>query len=206
MSHDASRVDWAIGGNISNKAVIEYISNNVESDEKIIATLLGVGEKTSIGALFGKEAGAAMGGDYLLVTDKKVVIIKAGVGTWATGSFGLKTKTFLYEHIASIDVSKRFISGEIEIVSSGMVEKSSGGFFAGAEKDSVVQFEKKHFDEAQKLAVKIMELATQSRQPKTQATVLDIPDQIRKLAALKDAGILTEEEFSDQKWKLLAKM
>ena len=34
----------------------------------------------------------------------------------------------------------------------------------------------------------------------------DIPTQIQKLAALKDAGILTEEEFSAKKAELLAKM
>lgn len=103
----ASRVKWKIGGDIRNKAVLEYIANNVDPDEEIVATLLGLGEKTSIGALFGEQAGAALGGSYLLVTDKKVVIIKSGVGTWGTGSFGVKTKTFLYDHIASVDVSKQ---------------------------------------------------------------------------------------------------
>jgi len=34
----------------------------------------------------------------------------------------------------------------------------------------------------------------------------DIPDQIRKLAELKEAGILTEEEFAAKKQMLLAKM
>ena len=35
---------------------------------------------------------------------------------------------------------------------------------------------------------------------------LDLPDQIRKLAELKDQGILTEEEFESKKKELLAKM
>jgi hypothetical protein len=34
----------------------------------------------------------------------------------------------------------------------------------------------------------------------------DIPTQIQKLASLKDAGILTEEEFTNKKAELLAKM
>ncbi|MDE2060059.1 MAG: SHOCT domain-containing protein [candidate division NC10 bacterium] len=202
----ASRVKWKIGGGIRNKGVLEYIANNLDPDEEIVATLLGLGEKTSIGALFGEEAGAALGGSYLLVTDKKVVIIKSGVGTWGTGSFGVKTKTFLYDHVASVDVSKRpLVSGEIEIVSSGMVEKSSGGFFAGASKDSVVQFEKKYFEEVQKLATRIRELAAQARRPKSSQPA-DIPGQIKKLAELRDAGILSEEEFAEQKRKLLSKL
>jgi hypothetical protein len=201
----ASLIEWKIGGDICNKDVIEYIRNNVDSDEKIVATVLGLGEKTSVGAIFGEQAGAALGGDYLLVTNKKVVVIKAGVGTWATGSFGVKTKTFLYEHIASVDVSKRWISGEIEIISAGMVEKTSGGFFEGASKDSVIQFEKKYFEEVQKLASRIRDLASQARQPKS-APQEDIPGQIKKLAELRDAGILSEEEFAEQKRKLLSKL
>jgi len=36
--------------------------------------------------------------------------------------------------------------------------------------------------------------------------VVDIPDQIRKLSALKEEGILTEEEFNSKKSELLSKM
>jgi hypothetical protein len=35
---------------------------------------------------------------------------------------------------------------------------------------------------------------------------VDIPSQIRKLSALKDEGILTEEEFNTKKSELLNKM
>lgn len=201
-----TQVPWKVGGDIGNKPVLEYMATNVEEGETIVATLLGTGEKTSVGALFGEQAGAALGGSYLLVTDRKVVILKSGVGTWGTGSFGIKTKTFLYDHIASVDVSKRWLFGEIEIVSAGMVEKGMGGFFAGAQKESVVQFEKKHYEEVQKLAAKIRELASLTRQSRIGAATVDIPDQIKKLASLRDAGILSEEEFAEQKQKLLSKL
>jgi len=36
------------------------------------------------------------------------------------------------------------------------------------------------------------------------APSVDVVEQLQKLAALKDQGILTEEEFADQKRKLLA--
>lgn len=36
--------------------------------------------------------------------------------------------------------------------------------------------------------------------------VQDIPEQIKKLAELKDAGILTEDEFNSKKSELLEKM
>ena len=40
--------------------------------------------------------------------------------------------------------------------------------------------------------------------PPAAAPSVDVVEQLQKLAALKDQGILTEEEFADQKRKLLA--
>jgi GYF domain 2/Short C-terminal domain/Bacterial PH domain len=195
-----------IGGTIRNRAALDHISKTVESDERIIATLKGIGEETSIGALFGKQAGAALGGDYVLVTDRKVVIIKTGVGTFATGALGLKTKSYIYESISSVAVSRGLLFGEIEIVSSGMVEKGSGGFFSGASKDSVVQFEKKYFDEAQQLAMEIRQMAHAARQNQhTGQKAESLADQIQKLSELHRTGILSADEFTEAKKRLLGK-
>ena len=179
-----------------------------QEGEEVIATVLGLGEKTSIGAMFGAKAGAALGGDYLVVTDRRVVIIKSGVGTWATGAFGVKAKSFQYSHIASVDVSKGLIFGEIEVVAAGMVEKGSGGFFAGAARDSVIQFEKKHFDDVNRLATKIRQLATNTRThaPAQSAPQVNILEQIQQLAKLRESGILTEGEFEAKKSELLARL
>ena len=201
-----ARIPWKIGGEIRNSTVRNYIATNIENGENIIATLLGVGEKTNIGSIFGHKAGSILGGNYLLVTDRKVVVIKAGMSVWATGGFGLKTKTFLYDHITSVDVSKGIFFGEIEIVTGGMVEKGSGGFFSGASKDSVIQFEKKYFEEVQRLAKKILELAQQSRESRSLPSSNDVLEQIRKLAELRDAGIITEEEFLEKKRRLLERI
>lgn len=87
-----------------------------------------------------------------------------------------------------------------------MTEKDSGGFFAGASKDSVVQFEKKNFDDVQRLAGRIRELATAARRPANAPTPHDIPDQIRKLSELKDVGILSADEFETKKRELLQRL
>ena len=81
------------------------------------------------------------------MTDKKVVLLKKGIATWATGGFGLKAKTHLLNKINSIDISKGLIFCDLEIVSGGMVEKKSGSFFAAAESENIFQFEKQHYDE-----------------------------------------------------------
>jgi hypothetical protein len=202
----AASIPWQIGGPIQNSAVCEYIARTLENGESAIATVLGIGEKTS-GMLFGKEGGIALGGSYLLVTDRSVVVIKSGVGSWATSSFGVKTKTYMYDHISSIDVSKGVLFGEIEVVSGGMIEKNTGGFLAGARRDAVVQFQKIHFDAVQQLAAHIRQLATAARHPVVSSPVhQDIPDKIRKLSELKDSGILTADEFETKKRELLQKL
>ena len=38
------------------------------------------------------------------------------------------------------------------------------------------------------------------------APTMDVPDQIRKLAELRDAGLLTPSEFESKKTELLARM
>jgi hypothetical protein len=43
-------------------------------------------------------------------------------------------------------------------------------------------------------------------QPTQQAMPEDIPGQVQKLSALKDQGILTEQEFQQKKQELLSKM
>ena len=203
---DLNTIETEIGGKIGNSKVRSYITKIAGDGETISATLLGMGEKTSIGAIFGTKAGASLGGNYLVLTDRRVILIKSGIGTWGTGAFGLKTKSVLFEHISSVDTSSGLMFGEIEIIASGMTEKAGGGFFGGATKDSVIQFDKTLFDQVEQLAAKIRNLAISSRSGQPQVVTADIPDQIKKLADLRDAGILTEDEFHKIKSDLLEKL
>jgi hypothetical protein len=194
-----------IGGAIGNPKVKEFIKDTFGVNEPLLATLKGLGEDTGIGALFSKEAGAAMGGDYLLLSSQRVVIVKSGVGTWGTGAVGLKIKTYLLDTISSVDVSSGLVFGDLEVVASGMVEKASGGFFAASTKDSVVQFEKKFIKEVNALAEKIRSLAQSARRGPS-VVAMSIPEQIGKLAELHKQGILSDSEFSEKKTELLKKM
>jgi len=178
-----------IGGEINDEAVNDFISKSVIQGENILATAVG------------------LSGDFLLVTNKKVVIIKKGFAAWASGGFGLKTKSFIINHIASIDIHKRWVTCDLEIVSGGMVEKSRGGFLDSAGSENIFQSEIEHYDAMLSLVNKIRELidSTQSPQP-VQATGLDIPSQIEKLASLMDKGIISNDEFAAKKQDLLSKM
>jgi hypothetical protein len=60
------------------------------------------------------------------------------------------------------------------------------------------------FDEVQKFSKRIRESASSARRPSPPSP--DIPDQIRKLAKLKDDGIISSEEFEAKKTELLGKL
>jgi Short C-terminal domain/zinc-ribbon domain len=75
-------------------------------------------------------------------------------------------------------------------------------------RDSVIELEKALFDGIQKFSAQIRELASSARRPSPPSAPpsLDIPDQIRKLAKLKDDGIISSEEFEAKKTELLRKL
>ena len=85
------------------------------------------------------------------------------------------------------------------------MEKNTGGFFASASRESVIQFEKKYFDEVSRLASTVHKLAEEHR-IESSSTGQDIPGQIKKLADLRAAGIVTAEEFEAKKKQLLDRL
>ena len=74
--------------------------------------------------------------------------------------------------------------------------------------DAVIQLEKALFDEVQKLSARIGAFASSTRRPSPPSAPpsADIPDQIRKLAKLKNDGIISSEEFEAKKTELLRKL
>lgn len=72
----------------------------------------------------------------------------------------------------------------------------------------MIQLEKALFDGIQKFSAQIRELASSARRPSPPSAPpsLDIPDQIRKLAKLKDDGIISSEEFEAKKAELLSRL
>lgn len=134
----------------------------------------------------GMIIGTYNGGSGILVaTDYRLIFIDKGF------LYGLKTEDFGYDKITSVQFESGIINSTVKIMASGneakieYVEKSSGRDFAD-------------------LVRRIL------AQPKNNTvTIEDKPDiisQIEKLAKLKENGILSEEEFNEQKKKLLEKL
>lgn len=126
------------------------------------------------------------GQGILISTDRRLVFIDKGL------LYGLKVEDFPLDKISSIQYETGLLLGKVKIHTSGNiatidnVEKGSARKFAEFVRD--------------KLSQPTPQTITQNT---SEPNALE---QLEKLAKLKDSGIITEEEFAEQKKKLLEKL
>lgn len=125
------------------------------------------------------------GNGILVATNRRLIFIDKGL------VFGLKVEDFGLDKITSIQYESGLLFATIKILASGNVAKI----------ENVQKPEGKEFCE--KVRIKLSEPKNSEPVHIVQNNQLDIADQLMKLANLKEQGILTEEEFLQQKIKLL---
>jgi len=174
-----------IGKSVVKKHIDKAVSEILEQDETLLGAFHGQAMSAEGYGLSGKYKGGLSLHDYLLVTDKRVIF-------WARGPIAGSTDGFLYEDISSAEEARALLLGEIVLNVRGTKER----FRSMVKKD------------VPKAIQLIREQISKSRAKKTaqEKKGQSIPDQIRKLAELRDNGILTEEEFSAKKTELLKRM
>jgi len=125
------------------------------------------------------------GQGILISTDRRLIFIDKGL------LYGLKVEDFPLNKITSIQYETGLLLGKVKIYTSGNiatienVEKTSSRKFAEFVRDKLSQPKENN--------------VTVNSQP-------NVLDQLEKLAKLKENGIISEEEFNDQKKKLLEKL
>ncbi len=136
--------------------------------------------------MFGLVQGVYNGGQGILVaTNKRLLFIDKGL------IYGLKVEDFGLDKITSVQYESGLLFADIKIMASGNiakiqnVEKNSGRIFS------------------EKVRAKLSEPKASAAPVTVVQQQVDVADQLGKLAALKDQGILTQEEFDAQKKKLL---
>ena len=168
----------------------DILSENISKDEHLHIFMQGISKDQSLAA-----------------TDKRIFIIKTGI---AGGQLfvGRRCKVFPYEHITSIECSKGFLTGRLQITIAGSAESKDryiDAFYA----ENAISFANNQYPKFQAVANTIRELMdaykAQTRSPAIPTTE-SIPDQVKKLAELKDMGILTLEEFESKKAELLKRL
>lgn len=165
-------------------------------------------------------AATQTGAAALVATDQRVIIIKTAA---ALGKlFGGTTASFAYQQITSVDVHKQVLSGYVEITGGGVGAGGGWGtkqYASAKDRNSASNtfvFSKMGDGETktQQVVSVIREQITLVHAPKASVAqavpgnqpVLDIPEQIKKLASLRDAGALSDAEFEAKKAELLSRM
>lgn len=123
----------------------------------------------------------------MIATNKRLVFYAKKLG-------GYDLEVFPYENISSIESGKSLMGHTVTFYSSG--NKVSMKWIR--DKERAIDFIKQVKSRIGKKPANAKE--------EVAATNDDIPTQIKRLAELKDAGILTEEEFASKKAELLSKM
>jgi hypothetical protein len=149
----------------------------------------------------------------VIVTDHHVCIVKTGL--MAGQMFGGKSTAFDFKNIVGVEIRTGMIQGEFEILAAGLANNQGNTNNAKVEmakSPNGIVFYKGEAPHFNALAAKIREragghsLAPASASASTQSHSHPTIEAIKQLAELHAAGILTEDEFTNKKAELLAKM
>ena len=149
-------------------------------------------------------------GGYIWVFPQKVRIKHSGVRGLVTLGMGKGDKELQIDQISGMQWrdAGMMLLGHIQFTLIGGSTDSR----VAAKDENAVQFEKKRQPAFEVVRATVDRLMHESRQARAMpvytptAVTSDIPDQLRKLGELRDAGILTQEEFASKKAELLARM
>lgn len=155
--------------------LIKEATGHLDPNEKIAASVLGAYETKIMGSNTVRNG-------VFLATDRRVFF-------YAKKMFGYDSESFPYSSISSFDQSKGLMGKTIT-------------FYASGNKVMMKWINVGDVD----LFIETVRTAIGSKSSSGQASTQsgdDSVEQIKKLAALRDEGILTEEEFVAKKQKLL---
>ena len=127
------------------------------------------------------------GWGILCATNQRLLFIDKGL------LFGLKVESYVYEAISSVESKSGLLWGSVKVYASGNNE----------------DFEHVNNRQAHAFAQYVREKISKSRTPTAPpiqqgASSVSVAEELTRLADLMERGILTKEEFDQQKAKLLA--
>lgn len=170
-----------------HKEANALLDENLAPDESVVVIIRGEWNSAIIG------------------TDRRVFVFKKG---FMSGSaFARKLSTWDYRNITGVQVETGMITGSAAIQAAGIPAEQISHDNA-AKAPHAVPLMREHFAQAKAgAAVLRQQIAVHQAGPSaTAAAEPDITDQLRKLAELHDARILTDAEFDAKKAELLSRM
>jgi hypothetical protein len=159
--------------------------------------------------LMGNEtilAATQVGASALVATNFRVIITKPA------GLFGALTSSYQYQQITSVDMASQLLGGAVVITAAGVrnlgknnnVAPNVFGFGKFGGKEQEVQYVVAVI--RQQIAIAQTQQPTVVQAAPVSQPLASIPEQIKQLAALRDAGVLTPQEFEQKKAELLSRM
>lgn len=149
----------------------------------------------------------------LVALDDRVLIVKAGM--WAGTTFGTRVATIHFRDITGIEVNTGLLNCVIEVASpsypavgkkSVWLKGNTSGFNRDPETESnCVPIIRPNLKQAMPFLNELRQLISQAKSNESStAGGATLGQQLKELAALRDAGALSDEEFAQAKARLLA--
>jgi hypothetical protein len=175
------------------------------------------GENILAAVLSGYGSGAVQPrAGVLAVTDRGVVIAKQGKGMLGTG---YQSSRYPYNQIIGMEVTMQLFVCYVEIRSLDTANHPKEIVWGGRHTEirdrgqnllkepNALLFKRERENAFRQIVAVIQDQIAQLGRPASQPQpAADIPEQIKKLAALRDAGVISQEEFEAKKAELLARM
>jgi hypothetical protein len=158
-----------------------YVNNHIVKPDEQILALVDMAWQESATNLFDGD---------LILTSQRILVNGENRSLFAAIATRKKVLEFYFDQIASIEHSKGIALTTVKIATTGQQRFSC--------------FTKSH-SSANEFCDKANQRIAESKKKPAQPTLSSI-DAIRELAKLKDAGILTEDEFERKKQELLARV
>ena len=164
---------------VNEVKLVSLAQPHLDADESVLSSAFGAYETERMGQ-------AAVRNGVLLATERRVVFFAKRLG-------GHEMESFPYENISSFESGKALMGGTITFfASNNRVHVKWINPVAAA--NSLLEVVRKKMNES---------AAPASSAPAVEASVID---KIRQLGGLRDAGIVTEDEFNQKKAELLAQL
>ncbi|GEM_PF-1785292 len=141
-------------------------------------------------------------GEAIVVTDRRVLIIRAGFITGA-GIFGARARSISYSRIAAVDLRLGPVGGHLKIITVGAPKPADLTSFKLNTDENAVTFGARRKDDMKRVAAIVAGRVQAVRAIRDPDAPEDLATRLVELARARDAGALTEAEFAQIKSRLL---
>lgn len=170
--------------------------------------------------------GEGMAGGLVAFSDRCMIIKKGALAGLMSGSVGGgRTATFMYADVTGIEYNSGWVNGVLEILTPSYQGSANKDFWRGSGKgrnadsndpwtlSNTLPLTKSLYEQARRKIDRMRQMIADIKHPPAvtaapitaPAPAADLPEQLARLAALHDSGVLDDDEFRQAKQALITK-